>query len=77
MNIEKIIKETIAEQLDIKLENIKSHSHLIQDLKMDSLDKADLIVSLEKKFQIQIEDEKTTTMLTVQDFMNYIKKKTL
>ena len=76
MNIEKTLKEIISKQFNCKLEDIGLNSHLIKDLKADSLDVVELILSLEEKFNISIADEEAEKMLTVVDILNYMKKHT-
>lgn len=74
MDIEQKIKELIAKQLDQKLEDIQPNSNLIQDLKADSLDIVELVMSFEETFNIEIADEEAEKMLTVANIVNYIKK---
>ena len=76
MEIEKIIKEILAEQLNQKLEQIQLDSSLIKDLKADSLDVVELVMTLEEKFNIQIPDEEAEKISTVRDIVNYMKKHT-
>ena len=75
MDIEKTIKELVANQLNQKSENIKAENEFLKDLKADSLDVVELIMSFEEQFDIQIADEDAEKMLTVQNAVDYIKKK--
>ena len=74
MDIQKTVMDLIAEQLNIKSENIKPKNDFIKDLKADSLDVVELIMSLEEKFDIQIPDEEAEKMSTVQHIIDYIQK---
>lgn len=68
---DKIFK-LIAEQLNIKPEDIKPNSEFIKDLKADSLDIVELVMNLEDHFNIQIPDEEAEKLVTVKDAIEYI-----
>ena len=66
------VQKVIAEQLNIDPENVKPESKLVEDLEADSLDVVELVTELEMSYQIEIPDEAMTTLVTVQDVVNYI-----
>ena len=66
------IAALIAEQLGIDVETIKPESRLIEDLKADSLDVVEMIMSMEDEFDIQIPDEDLVTLKTIQDAVDYV-----
>ncbi len=70
------IKQIIAEQLGVKLEEIKPESSFVDDLGADSLDTVELVMALEEEFNIEIPDEDAEKMTTVADAIKYIEKKT-
>ena len=74
MDIQQTVINMIAEQLNLKAENIKPENEFIKDLKADSLDIVELVMSVEEKFDIQIPDEEAEKMQTVKHFINYIQK---
>ena len=67
--------QIISEQLNIKTEKLKLSDHFINDLKADSLDVVELIMSVEEKWNISIPDEKAEKMETIQHLLDYIKTK--
>jgi acyl carrier protein len=67
------IKGVIAEQLGIEEEEIKLETSF-EDLGVDSLDLFQIIIELEEKFGVQIEDAES--IKTVQDAVNYIEERT-
>ena len=75
MDVQKEIVDLIAEQLNLKVEDIKPENHFIKDLKADSLDMVELVMSLEEKFNIQIPDEEAENIQSVQNVINYIKSR--
>lgn len=72
--IEKI-KKIIAEQLGVKIEEIKNESSFVDDLGADSLDTVELVMALEEEFGIEIPDEDAEKMITVSDAIKYIEEK--
>ena len=74
-NIEEKVKEIIAEQLGIEVEQIKPESKFVDDLGADSLDVVELIMAFEEAFDIEIPDDDAEKIQTVEDVINYIKSK--
>ena len=74
MDTQKEVTDIIAQQLSLKIEDIKPQSEFIKDLKADSLDIVELIMSFEEKFNIQIPDEDAEKIQTVQNAVEYINK---
>ena len=72
MDIQKEVINLIAEQLNIKTENIKTTDKFIETLKADSLDVVEIIMTLEEKFEISIPDESAEKMTTIQDLISYV-----
>lgn len=66
------VREIIAEQLDVDLDDITLETSLVEDLKADSLDIVELIMAFEDEFEIKIDDEVLENILTVQDIINAI-----
>lgn len=62
----------IADQLSLNSSEIQPSQTLIEDLKMDELDRIELILELEEQFGIEIAEEDSEKFLTVQDIVNYI-----
>lgn len=75
MNIEETTKELVANHLGIPVNEITTESYLQDDLNSDPLTLADLIVSLEDKFQIEIPAEESHKFEKVEDIINFIADK--
>jgi acyl carrier protein len=71
-NIETNVRETIAEQLGVAADEVKSESSFIEDLGADSLDIVELVMALEEEFNIEISDEDAEKIRTVKDVVGYI-----
>lgn len=68
------IKKIIKEQLDVEESDIKPESSFIDDLGADSLGLVELVLAFEEAFEIEIPDEETEKIRTVQDAVDYINK---
>ena len=68
------VKRIIKEQLDVDEADIKPESTFIDDLGADSLGLVELVLAFEEAFEIDIPDEDTEQIRTVQDAIDYIQK---
>lgn len=66
------IKATLAEQLNIDPDTITRQTELMADLGADSLDLAELIVTLEEEHGISAPDDASFENKTVGDIVDYI-----
>jgi acyl carrier protein len=75
-NIEAEVKRIIKEQLDVDEADIKPESQFVEDLGADSLGLVELVLAFEETFELDIPDEETEKIKTVQDAVDYIQKHT-
>lgn len=71
--IEAKVKELIIQQLEVKEDQLKPEASFTEDLKADSLAVVELVLALEQEFDLEIPDEETEKIKTVQDAVNYIR----
>lgn len=71
-NIEAKVKEIVCAQLEVAPDKVVPSASFIDDLKADSLAVVELVLALEDEFGIEIPDEDTEQIKTVQDAINYI-----
>jgi acyl carrier protein len=74
MSVEEKVKEIVAEQLGVSLDQVKPESKFVEDLGADSLDLTELIMAMEDEFGVEIDDEKAQEIKTVQDAINFIQE---
>ena len=67
-------KKIIAETLGTEESIITPETNLYKDLGADSLDIVDVIVRLEKEFNVSIPDDKIDRMTPVQHFVEHFEK---
>ena len=72
MDIGQRVKEIIAKNLDVDVNDIKPESSFINDLGADSLAIVELVLALEEEFELDIPDDETEKIRTVQDAVDYI-----
>jgi acyl carrier protein len=75
MAVAEKVKSIIAEQLGVKIEEVKPEASFIDDLGADSLDTVELIMALEEEFNVEIPDEDAEKMTKVGDAIKYIEEK--
>lgn len=71
MVLEKV-KMILADQLEVEEDTITTETDIQDDLKADSLDVVDLIMSLEDEFEIEVPDEDIENLRTVGALVSYI-----
>ena len=71
MEFEKLC-DVIVDTLGCELEDVKPEARLAEDLGADSLAAVELIMSLEEKAGIHIEDEDAAKLKTVGDIVAYL-----
>ena len=72
MNTFEKVKNMLAEQLNIDENKITMDSEIIADLKADSLDMFQMLMSLEEEFGITVPDEKAGELKKVSDIVAFI-----
>ncbi|MDR2046970.1 MAG: acyl carrier protein [Clostridiales bacterium] len=69
------IKETIAKQFKIDPSGLTRETNILTDIGADSLDLVDLLMKLEEKYGMTIDDKELERIKTVGDIENYFNKK--
>ena len=66
------VKKIVVEQLGAEPDEVQMSSTFVDDLGADSLDIVELIMAFEEEFNIEIPDEKSEKIKTVEDVVKYI-----
>lgn len=69
------LKNLIASQLDIDVNDVNEDSDLVQDLGADSLDVVQMLILLEKEFGVEFEEDEIKNIKTVGDVEKFIESK--
>ena len=67
------VTDLIAEYLGVDREEVVPEAAFIDDLSADSLDIVELVMALEKEFNVEISDEDAERISTVQDAIDYVR----
>ena len=71
MNFEKI-RSLISERFDVDEDKITRETNIVDDLGVDSLDIAELLLTLEDEFDISIPEEDIANLKTVGDLVDFM-----
>ena len=66
------LKSILVEELQLDPNDIKMDSELANDLGINSIELADLIMLCEEQFSIEIEDEDIHKFVTIADVVSYL-----
>ena len=68
-----MVNEILAEYFEIEGERLFPEVNIYEDLELDSLDIVDLIVAMQKKFNVRIrDDERIKTIRTLEDIYRFV-----
>ena len=66
------LKELLVEELQIDAKEITMEAELSNDLGINSIELADLVLMCEEKFGIEISESDSNKFITVGDVVNYL-----
>ena len=69
------MKEMVADQLNVDAAEITAETSFKDDLGADSLDLFELVMALEKEYNVEIPSEDLEKLTTVGAVMDYLKSK--
>jgi len=68
------LKTMLVDELSVNEADIKPEAELVNDLGINSLELADLVLLCEERFGIEISDEEVREFQTVGDVAEYLEK---
>lgn len=69
------VKKILIEDLSVDESKITLEAELVNDLGINSLELADLILLCEEKFGVEVDDEDIHKFITVGDVVKYLEEK--
>ena len=80
MSLEDRLKDIVTDKLGVEENQVIPSASFMNDLDADSLDLVELIMAFEEEFStddnpVEISDEDAESILTVQDALDFLKKK--
>ena len=71
--ISETVNEILEEYFEIERERLLPQVNIFEDLELDSLDIVDLVVAMQKKFNVRIrDDERIKTIRTLEDIYRFV-----
>lgn len=77
MNREDIMAKVIAivvDKLNVSAQEVVHTAHFANNLGADSLDQVELVMELEKEFDVYIKDEEATNLQTIGNVVDYLEE---
>ncbi len=74
--VEERVKKIVVDELGVSEDQVKAEAKFQDDLGADSLDLVELVMRFEEEFGIEIPDEDTEKIVTVDDAVKYMSAKT-
>lgn len=72
MTVEERVKNVVARQLKVKLEDIKDNSDFVKDLGADSMASIELVAAFEAEFDIEMDEDAALSVKTVGKAVDFI-----
>lgn len=69
--ITQIINKIVTKTPNVE---ITPETHLIKDLGIDSLEQVEIVLEIEKEFDIKISDDQASTIQTIADIVKFVDK---
>jgi acyl carrier protein len=67
-----LVREHLAEELEIDVERITEQARFREDLDADSLDLYELVMELEDRYGVVVTEEQATRIKTVEDAVGFV-----
>ena len=73
LTLEKELREIIARITELEPDNIKLESRFVEDLGMDSMMALEILAAMEKKYKIQVPEEKLVQLTDLKEAIRLTK----
>jgi acyl carrier protein len=70
--IAEVVRDVLVSEFEVDGEKVVAEAHLFKDLELDSLDGIDLIVALEKRFGVKVDEATAKSFRHVKDVCGFI-----
>lgn len=69
------IRDMFVDELSLDPDEVTMSAELVNDLGINSIDLAEMILMCEEKYGVEIPDEEARTFVTIGDIVNYLSGK--
>jgi acyl carrier protein len=67
-----LVREHLAEELEVEIEKISETTRFKEDLDADSLDLYELVMEIEDRYGVSVSEEQATRIKTVGDAVGFV-----
>jgi acyl carrier protein len=75
MDIQERVIQLVSEVTKADVSNINAQTSLIDDLNLDSLDMAEMMMKMEDEFGVEIPEDETENLKTIGDVTSFLSNK--
>jgi len=75
MELQNKVIKLVSEATKIDVANIKAETSFVDDLNLDSLDMVELMMKMEDEFGVEIPEDDTENLKSVNDVVTYLEAK--
>lgn len=68
------VDRILVDQFELGADQVVPNARLREDLDLDSLDAADMMIAIEKRFGVRLDDNVARSFTTVEDIHSYVRK---
>lgn len=72
MEMQTKVISIVSEAANVEAATIKAETSFVDDLNLDSLDMVEMMMKMEEEFGIEIPEEKTEDLKTINDVTKYL-----
>ncbi len=73
MEMQEKVIAIVSEAANVEVANIKPETSFTDDLNLDSLDMVEMMMKMEEEFGVEIPEDKTEDLKTINDVTSYLK----
>lgn len=73
IDVETTVRQILTEQLGVESADLRGDARLVEDLGVDSLDAAELLIAAESELQIEIDEDRFRDARTVDDIVGLVR----
>lgn len=74
MEIQSKVISIVSDAANVEAANIKAETSFVDDLNLDSLDMVEMMMKMEEEFGVEIPEDKTEDLKTIDDVTKYLKE---
>lgn len=74
MEVQEKVIQIVSEATKVEVANIKPDTSFIDDLNLDSLDMVEMMMKMEEEFGIEIPEDQTESLKTINDVTSFLKE---